>query len=94
MPIFLLLHIASLATMSRIRSAGRTIDPGTKEGELALIFLRMYRSLSALLGDPASCRAWFDADNEHLGGTPAELVQSVEGLVRAAEYLEALRGKV
>jgi hypothetical protein len=81
------------ATMSRIRSTtGRSIPD---EGRRArAIFLRMYRSLSALLGDPASCRAWFDADNEHLGGTPAELMRSVEGLVRAAEYLEAMRGKV
>lgn len=84
----------SAASVSRLGSARRTIDPGGKEGELALTFLRMYRSLASLLGDTASCRSWFHADNAHLGGVPAELIQKVEGLVHVTEYLDAMRGKV
>ncbi|WP_242346638.1 antitoxin Xre/MbcA/ParS toxin-binding domain-containing protein [Anaeromyxobacter terrae] len=82
------------ASVSRLRASARAIDPGAKEGELALTFLRMYRSLNALLGDAASCRAWFHAENDHLGGTPALLVRSVEGLVNVTQYLDAMRGKV
>ena len=84
----------SAPSVSRMNSATREIDPAAKEGELALTFLRMYRSLAAILGDPESCRAWFHADNAHLGGIPAELVQRIEGLVHVTEYLDAMRGKV
>ncbi|HEX7019956.1 MAG TPA: antitoxin Xre-like helix-turn-helix domain-containing protein, partial [Gemmatimonadaceae bacterium] len=35
---------SSEASVSRLQ-AGRTLDPGSKEGELALLFLRAYRSL-------------------------------------------------
>ncbi|HEX6069937.1 MAG TPA: antitoxin Xre-like helix-turn-helix domain-containing protein, partial [Longimicrobiaceae bacterium] len=36
----------SEASVSRL-SVGRTIDPESKEGELALLFLRLFRSLDA-----------------------------------------------
>jgi hypothetical protein len=92
-------HLAAVigvspASLSRVRAANRAIDPAGKEGELALTFLRMYRSLGALLGDRESCRRWFRAENAHLRGVPAELVRSVEGLVNVAGYLDAMRGKV
>jgi hypothetical protein len=84
----------SASSLSRMRSAARSIDPATKEGELALAFVRMYRSLNALLGDNASCRAWFHAENRHLRGVPAALVRKVHGLVGVLQYLDAMRGKV
>lgn len=84
----------SASSLSRMRSGARTIAPSTKEGELALAFVRMYRSVNALLGDTASCRAWFHAENTHLGGVPAALVRRVEGLVDVIQYLDAMRGKV
>ena len=84
----------SAASVSRLNSSRRSIDPMAKEGELALTFLRMYRSLGALLGNTASCKSWFHAENTHLGGVPAELVKRVEGLVHVTEYLDAMRGKV
>ena len=83
----------SEATASRI-ARGRGLDPDSKEGELALAFLRLYRSLDALLGgNQAQVRAWMAAPNQHLGGRPAELVQTAVGLFHAAEYLDALRGR-
>ncbi len=82
------------ASVSRLGAGRRAIAPGDKEGQLAVLFLRMYRSLGALLGDPESCRKWLHAENAHLGGVPAELVRSVEGLVHVAQYLDAMRGKI
>jgi transcriptional regulator with XRE-family HTH domain len=83
----------SESSASRLRR-GRLVDPDTKEGELALLFLRVYRSLDALLGgDAEACRKWMHADNRHLGAVPADLVGSVSGLVRVADYLDAMRGK-
>jgi hypothetical protein len=84
----------SAASLSRLTKS-RAIEPETKEGELALILLRIFRSLDALVGgDREAARLWFHADNLHLGGTPAELVLRVEGLVAVAEYLDAIRGRL
>jgi transcriptional regulator with XRE-family HTH domain len=84
----------SPASMSRL-TRGRAIDPVSKEGELALLFLRLFRSLDALVGgDEVAARAWFHARNLHLDGVPAELVAKVDGLVHAVEYLDAVRGRL
>jgi DNA-binding XRE family transcriptional regulator len=83
----------SEATVSRL-SRGRSIDPATKEGELAVLLVRLFRSLDAMVGGNAEqARAWLHAPNHHLQGTPAEMIKGVAGLVRVVEYLDALRGK-
>ena len=85
---------ASEASISRL-SRGRSIDPASKEGELALLFLRLYRSLDALVGgDDAKASAWLHAHNDHLSGVPAERIRGVEGLVHVVQYLDALRGRL
>ena len=84
----------SEASVSRFK-AGRVIDPGSKQGELALLFLRLFRSLDALMGgDEAKARAWFGAENKHLGGVPAQRIRRVEGLVDVIQYLDAMRGRL
>ncbi|MCA9320346.1 MAG: DUF2384 domain-containing protein [Planctomycetes bacterium] len=84
----------SEATLSRSGDK-RRIDPGSKEGELALLFVRLYRSLDALVGgDLLQAKQWFHADNLHLSGVPAELVERAQGLVGVIEYLDAMRGKI
>lgn len=85
---------ASEASVSRLR-AGRTVQPDSKEGELALLFLRLFRSLDALVGgDEAKARAWLHASNAHIGGIPAERIKHVEGLVDVVQYLDAMRGRL
>lgn len=85
----------SEATASRIASGKVTIDVDRKEGELALLFVRVFRSLDALVGgSEQKARAWFSAENTHVGGVPKERVQTVEGLVHVAQYLDAMRGKI
>ena len=85
---------ASEASVSRLKHA-RVLDPGTKEGELALLFLRLFRSLDALMGgDEARARAWLRAENLHLGGVPADRIRSVEGLIDVVQYLDAMRGRL
>jgi len=84
----------SEASVSRLRS-GRALDPGSKEGELALLFLRLYRSLDALVGgDDEKAREWLHAVNDHLGGIPVERIRTVEGLVDVVQYLDAMRGRL
>ena len=83
----------SPSSVSRLSRGLRTIDPESKEGELALLFLRVFRSLDGLLGgDAEQSRRWLRAYNHHVAGVPAELLQTAQGLVRVADYLDALRG--
>jgi transcriptional regulator with XRE-family HTH domain len=85
---------ASEASVSRMQR-GRGIDPASKEGELALLFLRLYRSLDTLVGgDDTQARAWLSAHNDHLAGVPAERLTSVQGLVDVVQYLDAMRGRL
>src|SRR3954452_18426327 len=70
-------HLAAIigtseASVSRLLR-GRGLDPDSKEGELALLFLRLFRALDALVGgDDSKAHAWIHAENDHLGGVPAE----------------------
>lgn len=85
---------ALAAIIGRERTTfSRGLDPASKSGELALLLIRCYRSLYALVGgDQASMRHWMHTANRDTGGVPAEQVQSVAGLIRVVEYLDAMRG--
>jgi transcriptional regulator with XRE-family HTH domain len=83
----------SPASLSRLHR-DRTIPPEGKEGELAILLVRLYRSLDGVLGgQQEAMRRWFQAENLHLGGVPARLVQTVPGLVHVLQYLDAMRAK-
>jgi hypothetical protein len=85
---------SSEASVSRL-SRQRGLDSESKEGELALLFIRVYRSLDALVGgDDAKAREWIGASNAHLGGVPMERMKTVEGLVDVVQYLDAMRGRL
>jgi hypothetical protein len=76
-------------------SRGKGIDPATKTGELALLMVRLYRSLAGLMGnDPIQMRHWFHTANRHTGGVPAEQVQRAEALVEIVQYLDAMRARI
>ena len=81
--------------IGRDRSAlHRGVDPDSKPGELAVLLIRIYRDLFALVGgDRETMRHWMKTPNRHLGDRPAELIGTVAGLVQVVEYLDAMRGK-
>ena len=82
----------SEASISRLFAGSRQIDPESKEGELALLLVRVYRSLDALVGTDASQRrAWMESHNRGLNGRPVELIQRAEGLAAVVAYLDAMR---
>ena len=85
----------SEATVSRMTKQSATsyqLAPETKPYELAVLFLRLYRSLDALVdGDVAAARAWLRNDNSALGATPLSQITSVAGLVNVIGYLDARR---
>ena len=80
------------SSVSRLLAHGRQIDPASKEGELALLLVRMYRSLDALVGGDKDQRlAWLRSDNRALNGRPADLIGSAAGLVNTVAYLGSAR---
>lgn len=82
----------SEATVSRIARGERPLAPESKEGELALLLVRLYRSLDALVGnDPTQRLAWMRSPNAALHGIPAELILTAQGLVATVAYLDAMR---
>lgn len=85
----------SEATVSRWFRGQGQIGPNSKEGELALLIIRIFRSLDALLGgNERQVEAFMRADNRDLGGSPHALIGRVEGLVHVVTYLDAMRGKL
>lgn len=70
------------------------VDPDSKPGELALLLIRIYRSLFALMGgDHQNMRHFLQTPNHGTGGTPGRQLYDVQGLVTVCTYLDALRGK-
>jgi transcriptional regulator with XRE-family HTH domain len=84
----------SPATVSRMQS-GKYLEPGSKAFELAVLFVRLYRSLDAIVGgDDAVAAAWLQNHNTVLDGEPLALIQTVSGLGNAIAYLDARRAIV
>lgn len=84
----------SNATISRYRSGNSELRPESKTGELALLLVRVFRSLDPLVGSDSDMRKqWMKARNRALGAIPAELLRSPEGLVRTLAYLDGMRAK-
>jgi uncharacterized protein (DUF2384 family) len=84
----------SPASATRLFQGSYRLDPQRKEWELAVLLLRMFRSLHALVGDEATARAWLRSENLGLGARPIDLMETAEGLVRVVQYLDAARGRV
>jgi hypothetical protein len=70
---------------------GIHLNPQTREGQLALLFLRVYRSLHGLCGgDQSLMRHWIEQPNRHLGEQPPRLLLArIEGLNCVADYLDS-----
>jgi len=79
-------------TITRMRQGAYTIERNEKAFELAALFVRVYRSLDAIVGgDDHAAAAWLKSDNTALQDKPVHLIQKVTGLVDVLHYLDARR---
>lgn len=79
-------------TIGRIAKEGRGIEPESKEGQLSLLLVRLFRSLDPLVGsDPEKRNTWMRSHNKALNGTPAALIETPHGLVMTVSYLDGMR---
>ena len=85
----------SEATVSRMRSGDYLLQRGQKPFELAVLFVRLYRSLDAIVGgDDAVAGSWLKNRNTVLDAEPLALIQTVPGLMNVIQYLDARRAVV
>lgn len=79
--------------VSRMKTA-QVLDPASKQGELALLLIRVARALYALAGgDLVWIRHFMRTPNQITGGIPAEQVGTIQGLMAVLRLVDALRGK-
>jgi transcriptional regulator with XRE-family HTH domain len=82
----------SEATLSRLKRGQNPSSLSGKAYELALLFVRLYRSLDAIAGgDDAVSRRWLRSENTALGGTPLSRIRTIDGLAHVLAYLDARR---
>lgn len=85
----------SEATVSRMKHGDFGLEPGTKPFELAVLFVRLFRSLDAIAGgDGKVAASWLANPNTALDARPIEKLQTVSGLVDVIAYLDARRALV
>ena len=85
----------SEATVSRMYSGRYLLQPEQKSFELAVLFVRLYRSLDAIVGgDDAVASTWLKSRNTALDGEPIAFIQTVPGLMNVIQYLDARRAVV
>jgi len=85
----------SEATVSRMRRQEFLLERGTKPFELAVLFVRLFRSLDAIVGgDETVARTWLRNPNTTLDGTPLEKILTIAGLVDVIAYLDSRRALV
>jgi hypothetical protein len=85
----------SASTISRAANGGAPVDPESKSGELAKLWVRVFRSLDAIVGsNDVAARAWLNGANAAFGGEkPLDRVRSAEGLIHVLHYLDTARGR-
>lgn len=85
----------SPSTISRMANGSYALDDAKKEWELGALFVRLFRSLDAVIGsNDTVSRDWLNGENSGLAGRPIDLIRSTEGLVRVVQYLDAARGRL
>jgi hypothetical protein len=84
----------SESSVSRMRKSDFPLEKG-KSFELALMFIRLYRCLDAVVGgDDAVSAAWLTNNNIALDGIPIDLIQTISGLTNVIQYLDSRRAVV
>lgn len=84
----------STSTISRLHTGTYLLSSEKKEWEFAVLLVRLYRSLDAIVGGSAEDgRRWLNSINHALADKkPADFILSTEGLVRVVNYLDSRRG--
>jgi uncharacterized protein (DUF2384 family) len=92
-----LCHILGISesTVTRLNQGKAFLSPCSKEGEIALLLLRVYRGLNSLIGaNHEKAKLWLNSENKYFNKKPIDHLKSVVGLVEVVNYIDAMRGKL
>ena len=84
----------SPSSASRLAAGTYSLNPSRKEWDLALLFVRLFRSLDSIVGSDEAARTWMRSENLALRDMPANLITHIQGLVHVVDYLETHRGRI
>jgi uncharacterized protein (DUF2384 family) len=85
----------SESTVTRMKQGDHPLEPGQKPFELAVLFVRLFRSLDTMIGgDDSVASAWLANENTALAGKPIEIIQTISGLNNVIQYLDSRRAVV
>lgn len=85
----------SESTVTRLNQGKARISPATKEGEIALLLLRVYRGLNSLIGNNhEKAKLWLNSHNKYFKQKPIDQLKTITGLVEVVSYIDAMRGKL
>jgi len=80
--------------ISRLKQ-NQSLDPKSKQGEIALLVIRIARALFALTGgDKEWIKHFMKTHNKITGDVPAVQIKSIQGLMTVVQFVDAIRGKV
>ena len=85
----------STTSAQRLKKGALKLERGKKDFELGQYLLRLFRSLDSIMGsDDAASISWLKAHNRDLESPPLELLFTISGLLRVADYVDGYRAKV
>lgn len=85
----------SESTITRLNQGKTVLSQQSKEGEIALLLLRVYRGLNSLIGNNhEKAKQWLNSHNRYFNKKPIEHLKTITGLVEVVQYIDAMRGKL
>lgn len=85
----------SEATISNVDRHRQPLPNDVKKLEIATLFIRLYRSLDAIVGgDDDVAAEWLRHDNSALNAKPIDSMKTLTGLYDVVAYLDARRALV
>jgi hypothetical protein len=85
----------SAPSASRLVAGTYQLDASRhKEWEMALLFVRLFRSLDAIVGSAEKAHVWLTSENLALNARPVDLIRTAQGLVNVVAYLDLYRGRL
>lgn len=80
------------SVIASLRDGSAVLEPGTEPFARALLLVRLFRSLDAIVGEDAvTARAWLRNRNTLLNSAPIDQLTTTSGLENVLAYLDARR---
>ena len=75
--------------------ANPELDPATKQGELAILLIEIYRAVYVLSGRDSEWIHYFmNSYNDATKGVPIEQIQTISGLNKVLHFVDSVRAKM